>query len=92
MGYSTSQYQGIGCTEILKMSDQANYEPAPLPRAAGPAGSGISMPVLCPKCDGFVGRTDGSGIQAENGAEADAQPDLTVIIACPCGHKWSWPK
>lgn len=72
----------------------ANLNEESLPPAGPPTRVGApapSMPFLCPKCDGLVGRTDGTTFTPENGAESNPQPDLTVIISCPCGHKWPWP-
>lgn len=71
---------------MTKSSDESLPSGSPTTATTAP-----SMPFLCPKCDGLVGRTDGTTFQPENGAEAAPQPDLTVIISCPCGHRWPWP-
>ena len=57
------------------------------------------IPVLCPKCDALVGRTDGKGdffCEVWGGAVpicVDDNGNTRIIgytITCPCEYEWDW--
>ena len=62
---------------------EGNADPAP----AKPT---LSMPILCPKCDAVVARTDGRLVEDAEGAEQPHQPVAGGGCAffCCCGKRW----
>ncbi len=69
---------GASRDDLVTEIEQAERQ-APLPH-----------PVLCPKCDALVARTDGKELRPVGLPDNGRSPDGSAQIDCWCGHRWVW--